>query len=326
MTVLNDHEERAALLAASANAAEDRHAAATVETILLAGRPSLRGFLRFVDRNAIASPDRAALAEEWQAAREHVRALETAEPGLAEHPEIRPLGPEYEPLLIELLKDPAVRPGFNFVPTDVALVELDRLVVFQRHIDLTFARQLAKTLGPAPSRDTIFRTCLPFDHPAPPVEWSRVRRDRFVFVSPSNDLRYLGTMSLQSAHITGYPVRGTLVGAVGLGVGFGGNFLNAVYAENRLILTNGSHRAYALRSLGVTHAPCIVQHASNRDEVDLVAAEDVRKAPDYYLNGPRPPLLRDYFDPKLRKLFHARRFLRQVTIRFDVDEAFIPAV
>ncbi|HEY6193723.1 MAG TPA: hypothetical protein VI504_01665 [Candidatus Eisenbacteria bacterium] len=326
VTRANDGGGADALLTAPPGPEPAGHTAPTVETIFLSGRPTLRRFLRFVTRNAVDSPDRGALADEWQAAREHLRALEITEAGLADDPGMAPLGPAYEPLLIELLRDPAVRHGFNTVPTDVALVELDRMVVFQHHIDLTFVRQLEEKLGAAPSRDEIFRTCLPYDHPVPPVEWSRVRRDRFVFVSPSNDLRYLGTIPLQSKHITGHAVRGALVGAVGLAVGFGSNFLNAVFAENRLILTNGSHRAYALRSLGVTHAPCIVQHASNRDELDLVASEVVRKDPDYYLRGPRPPLLRDYFDPRLRKRFQARRFLRQVTVRFDVDEVFIPAV
>jgi hypothetical protein len=300
--------------------------AATIETLLLAGRPPLRRFLRFVNRNASSSPERAGLIDAWQAARRHLGTLESHEAGLADHPGIVPLGPEYEPQLIELLKDPAVRNGFNTVPTDVALVELDRMVVFQLHIDLSYVRQLEARLGPTPSREDIFRTCLPYDHPAGPVEWARVQRDRFVFVSPSNDLRYLGTVPLKEKHLLGHAMRGNLVGLVGLAVGFGSNFLNAVYAENRLILTNGSHRAYALRNLGITHVPCIIQHAANRDELDLVASEAVRREPDTYLRETRPPLLKDYFDPKLRVIFRARRFHRQVTVKFEVDEAYVPAV
>src|SRR5439155_26670158 len=166
--------------------------------------------------------------------------------------------------------DPLVRHGFNTGPTEAAIVELDRLVVYQHHIDLTFVAQLKSKLGPAPSEEQIFRTCLPYDHPQPPVKWSRVNRDRFVFMSPSNDLRFLGTMPMQSSHIKDYPPPGNLVGVVGLAVGFGSNFMNALYAEKRLILDNGSHRAYAIREMGFTHVPCIVQHVSSRDEVDVV--------------------------------------------------------
>jgi len=99
-----------------------------------------------------------------------------------------------------------------------------------------------------------------------------------------------------------------------------------VYAENRLILNNGSHRAYALRSLGVTHVPCLIQHASSRDEVDAVAATEVRKNPDLYLKHPRPSMLKDYFDPALHLVMPVFRRLRQVTVRFEIDETAVPAL
>src|SRR5205814_6774018 len=146
-------------------------------------------------------------------------------------------------------------------------------------------------------------------------KWSRVHGNQFVFVSPSNDLRFLCTMRIQAEHIKDYPRTGTLVGVVGIGVGFGCNFLNAIYAENRLILNNGSHRAYTLRKLGITHAPCIVQHVSSRDELDVVASSDIRNNPDLYLKHPRPMMLRDYFLPKLHKVMPVHRRLRQVTVR-----------
>ena len=295
------------------------------ETLYLIGRPKLKRFLRFVRSHALNPPGDGTLTDEWQAANSVVRTLEKEEAGLADNPPIGKLGAEYEPLLIEFLKDPLVQNGFNTVPTEVAMVELDRLVVYQHHIDLTFVRQLKSKLGPAPSEEQIFRTCLPYDHPQPPVKWSRVHRNTFVFMSPSNDLRYLGTMKMDSDNIQNYPPPGNLVGVVGLAVGFGSNFMNAIYAEKRLILNNGSHRAYALREMGVTHVPCIVQHVSSRDQLDVVAASQVEDNPDYFLKHPRPSMLIDYFNPRLRKVMPVHRQLRQVTVKFEVDEAYVPA-
>lgn len=296
------------------------------ENLYLIGRPPLKNFLRFVKSHAVNPPGDGILTDEWQAASKLVRRLEQDEARAADDPPVGQPGPEYQPLLIEFLEDPLVRNGFNTVPTEVALVPLDRLVVYQKHIDLTYARQLVERLRPALNQEQIFRTCLLHDHPQPPVKWSRVATDRFVFLSPSNDLRFLDAMPMEAGHIKDYPPPGQLAGVVGVAVGFGRNFLNAIYAEKRLILNNGSHRAYALRELGVTHVPCIVQHLSSRDEVELVAAREVRRDPDLYLSQPRPPMLKDYFNPKLRRIMAVHRRLRQITVRFEVEENYVPAL
>src|SRR5437899_3330190 len=295
------------------------------ETLYLTGRPTLKKFLRYVRSHSVDPPGEGKLTDEWHAANEIVSTLEREEAGLADNPPIRQIELASQPLLLEFLKDPLVRNGFNTVPTEVAWVELDRLVVYQKHIDLTFVRDLENKLGPAPCADALFRTCLPYDHPQPPVKWSRVHHDTFVFMSPSNDLRFLGTMPMQPNQIKDYPAPGNLVGVVGLAVGFGSNFMNAIYSENRLILNNGSHRAYALRRMGFTHLPCIVQHVSSLAELDVVASSEVVDDSEYYLKHPRPSMLPDYFNTKLHKIMPVHRRLRQVTVKFEIEEHFVPA-
>ena len=300
----------------------------TGETLYLTGRPTLKRFLRFVRQEAIKPEDDATLIAEWHAAKERIRTLKKDEAGCCDNPATTPVPVEgkYEPLLTEFLKDPLVQNGFNTVPTEVAFVELDSLVVYQKHIDLAFVRELKKTIGPAPTDEEIFRACLPYDHPHPPAKWSRLNEKSFVFVSPSCDMRFLKAMPLQARHINGYPHPGAVVGVVGLAVGFGSNFLNALRYENRLILNNGSHRAYALRDMGFTHVPCVVQHVSTRDELDVVAASAIRHDPDAYFKHPRPSMLKDYFDRQLRKVMPSHRRIRQITVKFEVEETFIPAL
>ena len=314
--VLNHH---------GANAAPGA-APALGEVLYLSGRPSLKGFVRYVTDRAWPTPARSTLVETWQAARAHVKKLEKREAGVADHPRIERLGRHYEPLLLEFFKDPLVRPSFNSLPTDIALVPLDRLVVYQKHIDVTFAEELRRELGDDPDEPRVFRACLGQDRAVPQASWSSVGRGTFVFVSPSADLRFLGAAGLKPGQVTGWSPAGNVVGVVGNCAGFGTNFLNALFVNNRLILNNGSHRAYALRAAGVTHVPCVIQHVADRDELAFVGPEAVRRHPELYLEHPRPPMLKDYFDPELRLVMQAQRRVRQVTVRFQVEECFVPAL
>ncbi|HVH70935.1 MAG TPA: hypothetical protein VNB49_07490, partial [Candidatus Dormibacteraeota bacterium] len=205
------------------------------EHLYLIGRPTLKQFLRYVKNHAVNPPGPGVLTEEWQAANEIVRTLEKEEAGLADNPTIEPLAPDNE-LLLEFVKDPIVQNSFNTVLTEVAYVNLNQMVVYQPHIDLTFVRELKSRLGPAPTEEEIFHACLPHEQPQAPVKWSRVHQDTYIFLSPSNDLRFLSVMPLQRGHIKDYPPPGNIACVVGLAVGFGSNFLNAIYAEKRLIL------------------------------------------------------------------------------------------
>jgi hypothetical protein len=108
-------------------------------------------------------------------------------------------------------------------------------------------------------------------------------------------------------------------------VGYGSNFLNAWHIENRLVLSNGSHRAFALREHGITHLPCLVQKVTRREELELVGTDVVSAHPERYLTNPRPPMLKDYFDPKLRKILNVARKHRLITLSFGVDTSEIPA-
>ena len=71
---------------------------------------------------------------------------------------------------------------------------------------------------------------------------------------------------------------------------------------------------------------CVIQHLSTRDELDVLAASAIRRHPDFFLKGPRPSMLKDYFNPKLHKVVPVHRQLKQITIKFQIDEAYVPAL
>ena len=154
----------------------------------------------------------------------------------------------------------------------------------------------------------------------------KTTRDTYVFISPSNDLRFLESTLLTSNNLIDYPPPGAISGVVGIVIGFGSNFFHVIHVEDRLVVHNGSHRAFTLRDMGITHAPCIIKHIKNREELRAVASSDLRRNHDLYLKHPRPSVLKDYFDPRLRKLIDVPRRLYQVTVKFDVESIDIPAI
>jgi hypothetical protein len=64
---------------------------------------------------------------------------------------------------------------------------------------------------------------------------------------------------------------------------------------------------------------------SLREKLEVVADSEVVQNPDYYLKHPRPSMLKDYFNPKLHKVMPVQRQLRQVTIKFEVEQGNVPA-
>jgi hypothetical protein len=302
------------------------------DCVYLVGHTPLDQYLEFMEAEAVgvSRADRPSLAADWRSADDRRRALEDAErrwlanPPLHAEPDrrVQSLPAELQPLLPALTGHPVFRRAFGTVPSRVALVELDALVVYQRTVNLEHVRRLRDRLGPAPSPRALFEFCLPTEPPGdpPPFRLRAQGDDEYVFTCESTDLRFLEAAPLRPGQLTGYDAPGPVAAVIGLVVGFGSNFLNVISAEGKLVLNNGHHRAYALRELGVTHAPCVVQDVTRREELKVVGGGRLRRDPDRYLSGPRPPMLKDYFDPLLSRRVRLVKKNRHVRVRFTVEE------
>ena len=296
------------------------------EHVFLVGRPPIEEYLSFLVRSANGQNlDRRALMDEWRLANDHLRMLEHQESGWPDGPEIGDLPSNLHSLQAQVFADPMFQHSFELLPTTIGMVDLDRLVVYQKKINLKHVRRIQERLGAAPSEEKIFRLCLPIDHEPPEVNGDWVGNS-YVFRSASDDLRFHEAKLLSAGQIASYLPMGPVAGVLGLVVGFGANYLQTMYAENRLILGNGSHRAYALRDMGIKHVPCVIQHVSRREELSLTGALDVQQHPELYLVAPRPPLLKDYFDQRLRKLAAVPRKQRQVKLTIGVEVTDVPGM
>src|SRR6266487_2803267 len=119
------------------------------EWVFLSGRPHMGEYLGFVTSNA-ANPsavDIAALSNEWRAANVHVQQLEINEAGWADNPTIGGVPAALQSLADQVVADPMFQKAFQIAPATIGIVELDRLVVFQKHINLTYTNELKTRLG-----------------------------------------------------------------------------------------------------------------------------------------------------------------------------------
>ena len=292
------------------------------EEAWLLGQPSLRKYLDFVDEMVIDGKlqSRIALADQWRAANDYYYELEKQEAGLADNTGVFELDPSLKQLAGAVEADSRFRRTFDLLPTRIAMVDLDQLIVSQVNVTLEHSRRLIAKIGPSPSPEDVFRFCLPLDRQEAPVSVRKIGSKRYQFWSHSSDLRFLEPVLLNGDQISQYESFGPMGGVVGLVVGFGSNFLNVIESGSRLLIHNGHHRAHALRAMGLRQAPCIIQTVTRRDELDLAASPDVAKSPEFYFSAARPPMLKDFFDPRICKVLEVHKVQRMIELSFEVKD------
>lgn len=240
----------------------------------------------------------------WRAIQPRVAEVLQREAGLAETVSIAPIPEQHQAVVDSYLSDSLFQKMFSGPPVRVGVVEIDKLVASQRMVNLGYVKGLTKRFGgPSPTFKDLLEICVsPHREITETIQHLEVAPNAHVFSSPNSDIRFLGAFvkrhltkdELELAEAGGLPAA-----AVIAFVGYGGAPVNALAADlpagKRLILNNGFHRVYALRRLGVTHIPVVIQEV--RDP-QLEFPPQVAQLPREYLLGvPRPPLMKDFFEP-----------------------------
>ena len=300
---------------------------ATEPLIKLIGLPGLSDYLHFVKTRVVDGDtfETGALVDEWRRANDHFHEREKTEAGLAETITSHALPPALRKKRRTLRANPYFRESFDDLPTTIEMVELRHLVVSQESVGTEFSHSIGKRLGRAPTPEALFDFCLPLDRPLPPMQVQRLGDDRYLFVSNSTDFRAHNISLVTAAAVPKLKTFGPAAAALILPIGFGSNFLSAVKSEKRIVLQNGYHRAFALMSLGITHAPMVIQHVTRTDELRLAASSDVYDNPAFYFRAPRPPMLKDFLDPALAKPFRIWPLETRVEVEIKIVNATSPA-
>lgn len=285
------------------------------------GATRMADFIDFVRERAVGGMemDQGDLADMWREASVVFNALQTTEAGAADKPQILPLSRVLQAHVNRLIKLTSFQQTFSAVPVAFGMVELDKLVVTQHHIGRASVDRMASKLPRPPSDSDLATVCLPLTAADATFKVAHQDGERFVFVSDTHDTRFLGAQLVNPADIRNLKVNGHPQAVLALSVGFTTNVLNVVRYGDRVVLNNGYHRALALRELGVTHAPCLIQVCAHWEDVGLAGSSEMYDNGPVYFSSARPPLLRDFANPQLVRAFAARRLTREIRLTYEVD-------
>lgn len=293
----------------------------TDEELCLMGASGLSDFIEFARARAVdgAMLDRGKLADLWRDAARVYKALEVSEAGAADKPEILPLPPLLQAHVNQLVKLAHFQSTFASVPVAFGMVELDKLIASQRHLTRSSIQAMTSGLSRPVSEADLAAVCLPLTPQAGGFRLALNDGEEFIFAADTHDARFLGAQVLKPSDVPGLKVSGHAQAIVALAVGYTTNVLNVVRYGSRLVLNNGYHRAFALRELGVTHAPCLIQVCGHWEDVGLAGAREIYENGTVYFSSARPPMLRDFGNPALTYAFATRRAHKQIRLSYEVD-------
>src|SRR5215469_14271663 len=239
-----------------------------------------------------------AIGQAWSAASSRMTQLVQSEAGAADSIVVADPPVTVKGRLEQIASDPLFRASFSALPASFKVVEIDRLVAPQREVNLDYVDEITARI-PGPGVEDLLEFCVG-PRSAPP-EWKvlQTAQNQLLVTSKSIDLRFLGGFrkpitedDVAVAHTGGQPVE-----AVTLLIGYGAASINVFSVGNRMILNNGFHRVFALRSKGITRMPVVVQSVAQSD-IEF-PNELLGLSREYLVHNPRPVLLRDFFDDSL---------------------------
>jgi hypothetical protein len=256
----------------------------------------------------------------WSAAAATFQELVANEAGLPESIANKSLPPEMDDYVQKVIADPAFAKTFANYPVSFEDVEIDKLVAGQRTVHLDWVQQLVENGKPK----NIIGFCLDPGQDSTPVTIARSGNTAFTASSHNPGMRFLGVFEqpYKADGVLAHHPGGQPVHSIVLLLGYGISTINVYRINQRLILGNGFHRLYALRSLGLTHAPAVVQHITHPQlEMPPVIGELPR---EHLVSTARPALMKDFFDERLVCEITQKSFIKTAQVVWGTNDAMVP--
>lgn len=265
------------------------------------------------------------IMDTWAQLQPRVAEIVQREAGFAEAMTIAPIPEEHARKLEGFASDPLFQRTYAGLPTQFAQIEIDRLIAPQRTVNLDYVDRLRKSYPQVPTLDELLDICTSPKRDMDAIQHLEIAPNTHAFSSPNSDIRFLGAFFKEvTPEDLAYAATGGIPAAAIIAfVGYGAAPVNVLQVGSRFVLNNGFHRVYALRALGITHIPVVLQQIRN---VQLEFPPAVAALPrEYLLNAPRPVLMKDFFEPDFAITLSARDRIKVVTMGVALNQHDVPA-
>jgi len=264
------------------------------------------------------------IMQAWTQLRPRVQALIATEAGLADSIELTPVPDDLTAIVEGYAKDPIFARQFQ-LQTVVAFAEIDKLVAYQRQVNLDYVQRLSNRIGSNPSPEDLLRVCISPQREMEPIQHLELGLAAHSFSSPNSDIRFLGAFLKHdlTPEDLGFAQHGGVPAAAIIAfVGYGTPMVNGFKVGNRVILNNGFHRVVALRRLGVDRIPIVLQLVAN-PQLEL-GSELGGLSQDYLTQHPRPALVKDFFEDGFTVTLRVRERIKLVNLGVQVGQQEVP--
>jgi hypothetical protein len=264
------------------------------------------------------------IVSSWNGIQAKVADIMRSEAGFADGIRVTDIPDEHRQKLDFFASDPSFRSTFSSHRVTFGLVEIDRLIAPQRTVNLDYVDRLVQRFPSDPDLKQLLEICVSPKREMEPIQHLEIGPNTHVFSSPNSDIRFLGAFVKElNAEDVEHAVHGGLpCAAIIAFVGYGGAPINVFQWNGRVVLNNGFHRVYALRSMGVTQIPVVIQHANNPQ---LEFPAQVAGLPrEYLLGAPRPVTMKDFFEPGFAITLKVRDRRRAVTFAIAPHQHDVP--
>ena len=265
------------------------------------------------------------ILQSWEQLQSRVATMLASEIGVAESIQLTAIPSEYEAVLQQYASNPLFQRTFAGLPTGFGIVEIDKLVAAQRTVNLDYVDRLVQSFPKSPQMADLLNICVAPTRAMDPIQHLEVGPNVHVFSSPNSDIRFLGSFKKNlTPDDLDYAIMGGIpAAAIITFVGYGAAPINVLQAGSRVVLNNGFHRVYALRSMGVTHIPVVIQVVRNPALEFPPAVAGLPK--EYLLGAPRPVLMKDFFEVDFAITLRVRERIKVVTVGTNVGQHEVPS-